>query len=96
MDVQVHTFLIYTIALSILSAVIEMRNPHDVRPALARSAFVILQGVWFWTVGQILYPHFGGTPWAQDDHKKMMIVTMIFSWEIGAVVIFMFFLGELA
>ena len=61
---------------------------------LAFSFLILISGAWFWTVGQILYPHFGGSPWKEDDHTQMMIVTMIFSWEIGTVFILVFLLGN--
>ena len=44
MDVQVHTFLIYLIAMTIVSAAFEMARPNDVRPALFRAGFTLLQG----------------------------------------------------
>ena len=95
MDVQLHTFLIYAVAMCILFTILEMRNPSDFRPAIARATFVIIQGAWFWTVGQILYPKFGGQPWDQESHTHMMIVTMMFTWEIGVSFVFVFLLGAL-
>ena len=39
-----HTFLLYVIAMCIITGLGEMAWPRDVRPALGRSAFIILQG----------------------------------------------------
>ena len=43
LNVQVHTFLIYAIGLCVVSGIAEMLFVHDVRPALARTAFTFLQ-----------------------------------------------------
>ncbi len=93
MDVQVHTFLTYVIGVTILAIAVEMWRPRDPRPAMIRSWFLIIQGTWFWQVGQILYPKFGGQPWKEDDHTQMLIVTMIFTWHIAVDLIIVVLIG---
>jgi hypothetical protein len=50
MNVQLHSYLIYTIFACAVSTVLEMININDARPALARSTFTLLQGTWFYQV----------------------------------------------
>ena len=45
MDVEVHTFLTYAIGMCVFCVLMEMAYPDDVRPAICRNAFIILQGV---------------------------------------------------
>ena len=53
MDVQVHTYLVYTILLCMLAAILEWIFKNDVRPAIARATFVMLQGTWFFQVSRL-------------------------------------------
>ena len=50
MDIQLHTYLILAVILCGLSAAFEMYYINDVRPALARACFTMLQGTWFYQV----------------------------------------------
>ena len=50
MDIQLHTYQIYAIVLCLISSIFELMWINDVRPALARSAFTLLQGTWFFQV----------------------------------------------
>ena len=50
MDIQVHTYLMYTIGCCIGSVILEMNYIHDVRPSLARATFTLFQGTWFYQV----------------------------------------------
>ena len=47
---KVHTYLFYTIVACMFTSVFEMIYINDVRPALARAAFTLLQGTWFYQV----------------------------------------------
>ncbi len=85
-DTQVHTFLLYAIALCIVSGVFEMCRPNDHRPALARATFIMLQGTWFWEIAFVLYPVLGVAPLNQDSHRAMMFVTNSFAWHVFFVI----------
>ena len=41
---MVHTYLVYAVGLCVVSGALEMMRPTDVRPSLARAAFLMLQG----------------------------------------------------
>ena len=44
LDTMVHTYLVYAIGLCVVAGALEMMRPSDVRPSLARAAFLMLQG----------------------------------------------------
>ena len=52
-DVQMHTYLFYSILGCALAFTFEMVWIHDVRPAVARATFSLLQGTWFVQVNVI-------------------------------------------
>lgn len=93
LDTQVHTFLVYAIVMCAISTILEIFFKDDVRPRLLRAGFTLLQGSWFFFVGFILYPPQGWKTWDPEDHEQMMIVTMMFTWNVGGVVIFQLILG---
>lgn len=81
LDVLLHTLLLYAIAASVISVVLELNYRNSLICALSRSYFTMLQGTWFWQVGWILYPPFENSfHWDENDHSQMMIATMIFAW----------------
>ena len=86
LDVQVHTFVVYAIIMCVVSTLLEIFFPDDIRPILLRSGFTLLQGTWFYFVGFILYPPLGWQKWKESDHHEMMMATMMFAWSIAAVV----------
>jgi len=91
---MVHTYLVYAVGLCVVSGALEMMRPTDVRPSLARAAFLMLQGTWFWHIGFILYPPFEGMkPLSPDSMRDMMFVTNTFAWHVGAVALFSFAIG---
>ncbi len=94
LDVLIHTLLLYAIIANVAAVFIEMKFRKSVLAALARAFFVFLQGTWFWQVGFILYnPIPDSKPWDGGDHEEMMIATMMFTWHMGGIVIFMLLTG---
>ncbi len=94
LDVMIHTFLLYAIYGNILGFLVEMYFRHNVLAALVRAFFTFLQGTWFWQVGFILYnPSTTAVPWDKEDHEQMMVATMMFTWHMAAIFIFMLLCG---
>lgn len=94
LDVLVHTLLLYAIAASIISVILEMKYRNNIICALSRPYFAILQGTWFWQVGWILYPPFKNSyQWDLEDHEQMMIATMIFAWHAAFDLLVMLAIG---
>ena len=97
MDVQAHSYLIISIGLCGISVLLEMIYIDDVRPALARACFSMLQGTWFYQIAFILYPPSSGyfQHWNFEDHGQMMLVTSLFAAHLAFILLFEFFLGVL-
>jgi len=94
LDVLIHTLLLYVVYANVLIVIIELRYRHSIAVALARAYIVFLQGTWFWQAGFLLYnPIPGAVPWKDDDHKQMMVVTMMFAWHMAAVFVIMVCIG---
>ena len=53
-------YLFYTVVACMFASVFEMILINDVRPALARAAFTLLQGTWFY---QVVHHAFSGLPY---------------------------------
>lgn len=80
----VHTMLLYSIALTMIGTILEMKYRDNIVCALSRCYGFLLQGTWFWQVGFILYnPNPNHTPWKPDNHDDLMIATMYYAWHIG-------------
>ena len=82
---QVHTFLVYSIALCTLAMTLEIFVRDDIRVHLFRCFSVWLQGAWFYAVGFILYPPAGWRQWDPESHHHGMMVTMLFTWNAAGV-----------
>ena len=96
MDIQVHSYLIISIGLCAISVLLEMVYINDVRPALARACFSMLQGTWFYQIAFILYPPSGYfQKWNFEDHDQMMLVTSLFAAHLVFILLFEFILGVL-
>uniref|UniRef100_A0A0P4WI36 Transmembrane protein 45B n=1 Tax=Scylla olivacea TaxID=85551 RepID=A0A0P4WI36_SCYOL len=52
------------------------------------------QGTWFYQIGFILYPPVGRM-WSQEDHRQMMLVTLLFAWHNATVFVAMVLTGTL-
>ena len=88
MDVTLHTLLLYAVYGNIVTCLVEMRYRRNVLCPLSRAFFLWLQGTWFWQVGFILYnPIPGVEPWDEEDHGQMMLVTMMYAWHMGAILL---------
>ncbi|XP_045124180.1 transmembrane protein 45B-like isoform X1 [Portunus trituberculatus] len=94
MDVQVHTLLFFVVVACAVSVVLEMCYKDNVVPALCRAYFILLQGTWFYQIGFILYPPVGRA-WSQEDHRQMMLVTLLFAWHNATVFVAMVLTGTL-
>lgn len=85
LDIQVHTFLVYAIAMCTVGCLLEIQYPGDMRTMLFTTGATMAQGTWFLCVGLILYPPTGWERWDPESHEHRMWVTMMFTWNIAAV-----------
>ena len=93
LDVVIHTLLLYVVYATIACLLAKMASGTSKQSALIKLAFsfcVLLQGTWFWQVGFILYNPFpGATKWTPDDHREIVLVTMMFAWHMAAILVSM-------
>ncbi|XP_050714101.1 transmembrane protein 45B-like [Eriocheir sinensis] len=94
MDVQVHMLLFFVVVACAVSVVLEMCYKNSVVPALCRAYFILLQGTWFYQIGFILYPPVGHQ-WDQENHRQMMLVTLLFTWHNATLFVGMALVGTL-
>ncbi|KAH0623260.1 hypothetical protein JD844_031366 [Phrynosoma platyrhinos] len=80
LDQHIHTLLLTSIFAGGTSILLEIFLRDNIILELFRSSLAILQGTWFWQIGFVLYPPFGGPVWDEDDHDNMMFITMCFCW----------------
>lgn len=96
-DVTIHKLLIYVIFMCTVSVVCEAIAEKQVIAGYARDYFQLLQGVWFTTVGFILYnPLPGATEWNSESHDHHMIIVSLFSWMVMLSLLIQFGVGCLA
>lgn len=94
LDVLLHTLLLYVVHACVLVVLVEMRYRNSPLVTLSRSFLVLLQGTWFWQVGFILYnPNPKSIPWKQNDHREMMLATMMFAWHAAVDFILILIIG---
>ncbi|XP_062817341.1 transmembrane protein 45B [Anolis carolinensis] len=87
LDQHIHTLLLTAIFGGSISILLEVFLRDNVILELFRSSLTILQGSWFWQIGFVLFPPFGGPAWDQEDHETMMFVTMCFCWHYAVAIL---------
>ncbi|XP_064338293.1 transmembrane protein 45B isoform X2 [Camelus dromedarius] len=80
LDQHIHSLLLYAVFGGALSIALEVILRDNIVLELFRTSLAILQGTWFWQIGFVLFPPFGGPEWDQSDHNNIMFITMCFSW----------------
>ncbi|XP_008568569.1 PREDICTED: transmembrane protein 45A isoform X2 [Galeopterus variegatus] len=80
LDIFVHQLLVLVIFLTGLVAFLEFLTWNNVLLELLRSSLILLQGIWFWQIGFVLYPPSGGPAWDLMDHDNILFLAMCFCW----------------
>uniref|UniRef100_A0A8C3IW94 Transmembrane protein 45B n=1 Tax=Chrysemys picta bellii TaxID=8478 RepID=A0A8C3IW94_CHRPI len=82
LDQHLHSLLL--IAIFALCALMEVfLRDHNILEFF-RTSFFILQGSWFWQIGFVLSPPWGGPGWDQTDRGNFKFLTMCFFWHYAA------------
>ncbi|KFV84137.1 Transmembrane protein 45B, partial [Struthio camelus australis] len=80
LDRHLHSLLAIAIFAGALCAFLEVFiRDHFVLEFFRTSSF-LLQGSWFWQIGFVLSPPWGGLGWDQTDRGNFMFLTMCFCW----------------
>ncbi|XP_061262447.1 transmembrane protein 45B isoform X1 [Bos javanicus] len=80
LDQHIHSLLLYAVFGGALSLAVEVVLRDNIVLELFRTSLLLLQGTWFWQIGFVLFPPFGGPEWDQNSHDNIMFVTMCFCW----------------
>ncbi|XP_032282152.1 transmembrane protein 45B [Phoca vitulina] len=80
LDQHIHSLLLCAVFGGAFSIFVEVVLRDNIVLQLFRTSLVILQGTWFWQIGFVLFPPFGGPEWDQKDDANLMFVTMCFCW----------------
>ncbi|KAJ1174992.1 hypothetical protein NDU88_000283 [Pleurodeles waltl] len=89
LDQHIHSLLLIAVFGGSITIFIEVFLRDNIVLELFRTSLAILQGTWFWQIGFVLYPPWGGPEWNQTDHENVMFITMCFCWHYAAALILM-------
>ncbi|XP_026513773.1 transmembrane protein 45B-like [Terrapene carolina triunguis] len=84
LDQHLHSLLLIAIFGGALCALIEVFLRDHTILEFFRTSFFILQGSWFWQIGFVLSPPWGGPGWDQTDRGNFKFLTMCFFWHYAA------------
>nr|XP_045004346.1 transmembrane protein 45A-like [Jaculus jaculus] len=79
-DSFVHKILAFITLLAGLVAFIEVLIKNHITLELLRSSFIILQGMWLWQIGFVIYNPTGGPAWNLTDHSNIMLLSVYLCW----------------
>ncbi|CAM5171697.1 unnamed protein product [Eretmochelys imbricata] len=89
LDKHIHSLLLIAVFGGAFSILLEVFLRDNIVLELFRASLTILQGTWFWQIGFVLFPPWGGPAWNEDDHDNIMFVTMCFFWHYAAAILIM-------
>lgn len=87
LDQHIHSLLLIAVFGGSITIFIEVFLRDHIVLELFRTSLTILQGTWFWQIGFVLYPPWGGPEWNQTEHENIMFITMCFCWHYAAALI---------
>ncbi|XP_006816470.1 transmembrane protein 45B-like [Saccoglossus kowalevskii] len=89
LDVMLHFLLVLAIFGAAVSTFIEMWFPGETFLSFFRVAFTLLQGTWFYQISFVLFdPRPGAEPWDEDNMLNSTFITMIFTWHVALIIVF--------
>lgn len=93
LDIILHTLLLYVIAATVLTIILEYKFNTNLLASLATTYLLFVQGTWFIQVGLILYIPMRWTAWLMHELKnesdQVVMATTIFAWHLGGDFIFL-------
>ncbi|XP_069470251.1 transmembrane protein 45B [Ambystoma mexicanum] len=88
LDQHIHSLLLFAVFGGAVTIFMEIFLRDNIVLELFRASLAILQGTWFYQIGFVLFPPWGGPEWDQMDHLNLMFITMCFCWHYtGALLI---------
>ncbi|XP_053547473.1 transmembrane protein 45B-like [Bombina bombina] len=89
LDQHIHSLLLFAVFGGAVSIMIEVFIRNHIVLELFRSSLAILQGTWFYQIGFVLFPPWGGPEWNQTEHENIMFITMCFCWHFAVALFIM-------
>uniref|UniRef100_A0A672V856 Transmembrane protein 45B n=1 Tax=Strigops habroptila TaxID=2489341 RepID=A0A672V856_STRHB len=80
LDHHLHSLLAMAIFAGALCALLEVFLRDHIILEIFRTSSFLLQGSWFWQIGFVLSPPWGGPGWDQTDRSNFAFLTMCFCW----------------
>uniref|UniRef100_A0A8C5RPV1 Transmembrane protein 45B n=1 Tax=Laticauda laticaudata TaxID=8630 RepID=A0A8C5RPV1_LATLA len=89
LDQHIHAMLLMAIYAGVATCVIQVFVHDNMILDLFSACLALLQGTWFWQIGFVLYPPWGGPEWDLNDHSNIMFITMCFCWHFALAILLM-------
>lgn len=87
LDQHIHSLLLVAVFGGFATILLEVFQRDNIVLGLFGSSLALLQGTWFWQIGFVLFPPWGGPVWDQEEHNNMMFITMCFCWHYAVSVL---------
>ncbi|KAG8141496.1 hypothetical protein E2320_007112, partial [Naja naja] len=87
LDQHIHTMLLMAIYPSVATCIIQVFVHENMILDFFSACLALLQGTWFWQIGFVLYPPWGGPEWDLNDHSNLMFITMCFCWHFALAIL---------
>uniref|UniRef100_A0A8D0G5E7 Transmembrane protein 45B n=1 Tax=Sphenodon punctatus TaxID=8508 RepID=A0A8D0G5E7_SPHPU len=87
LDKHIHSLLLIAVFAGAFSILMEVFQRDNLVLELFRASLTILQGSWFWQIGFVLFPPWGGPAWDETDESNIMFITMCFFWHYAVAVL---------
>ncbi|KYO35753.1 transmembrane protein 45B [Alligator mississippiensis] len=84
LDQHLHSLLLIAIFGGTLCALLEVCLLDHIVLEIIRTSLFILQGTWFWQIGFVLHPPWGGPGWDQTDRGVYAFLNVCFCWHYAA------------
>ena len=93
-DTMLHTYLLYSVYGCLIMTFSEMIFRNQVLLSIGKSYFITLVGTWFFQLAFVLDSPFSGhMKWDPENEDDLMLTTLMFSWHMGGVFLFLVFCG---
>ncbi|KAK9395060.1 transmembrane protein 45B [Crotalus adamanteus] len=87
LDQHIHSMLLMAIFAGVASSFVQVFVHDNLILDLFAVSLALLQGTWFWQIGFVLYPPWGGPEWDLNDHSNTMFITMCFCWHYALAIL---------
>ncbi|KAM6432425.1 transmembrane protein 45B [Liasis olivaceus] len=87
LDQHIHSLLLTAIFGGAATCLIQTFMHDNMILDFFAASLTLLQGTWFWQIGFVLYPPWGGPEWDESNHDNIMFITMCFCWHYAIAIL---------